>query len=345
MKKYICKMISYILVWGIIMAGLNWLLSSNYEFSYMMMKEMYECPENIDVLFSGSSHAFRTYDTALADELLGEKTFNAGSNGQLLATSYYLLREVAARNQLKTVYLDTCFMIGQRTIPENEGSMYYISDYMKWSSNKIEYLWDAGGLRSFANGIFCTSRRNLRNINIIENIQSKSLAAGDYSNLTFEHEIYRGDGFVYVDAKLGDVDNVDFEEMAGRYDLTAAVPMVDDAYEYLIKIIDYCAENNIELVLVDQPMPDELITQVKGYDNYVSFLTKLSEEYNISYLNFNLYKGYEKSLDDYYDENHLNGSGAEKYTEIFCNTVKSLRNSDKTVDELFYKEYSSVRKE
>lgn len=341
MKKYIRIIVSYILVWGIIMGCLNWLLSSNYEYTYMMLKELYQCPENIDVLFVGSSHAFRTYDTALADELLGEKTYNTGSNGQLLATSYYLIREVAERNQLKTVYLDTCFMISQRSIPENESSLYFVSDYMEWSWNKIQYLWDAGGMRSFANGIFCTSRRNLRNLNIVENIRSKNLAAGDYTNLTFDHEIYKGDGFVYVDAEMEE--DVDFIEKAEQYDLTGDIPMVDDAYEYLIKIIEYCSENNIELVLVDQPMPDELITNVKSYDNYVAFMYELAEEYNIDYMNFNLCKGYEKSIDDYYDENHLNGRGAEKYTEFFCQTVNSLKKNEKTIDDLFYKDYLTVR--
>lgn len=337
MKKYIGKIISCILAWAIIIGCLNWLLETNYEYSYMMMQEMYQCPENIDVLFLGSSHAFRTYDTAIADEILGKKTFNAGSNGQLLATSYYLLREAASRNKLETVYLDTVFMISARTIPENESSMYYISDYMEWSENKVDYLWETGGIRSFVNGVFCTCRRNLRNINIIKNIRSKSLSAGDYSNLTFGTESYKGEGFVYVDRKIDG--EIDFEEKAGRYDLTPEIPMVDDAYEYLMKIIDYCNENDINLVLVDQPMPDELLSGVKGYKNYVAFLSRISQENGIGYMNFNLYKGYDKSLENYYDENHLNGSGAQKYTEIFCNTVNALENSDKTLDDFFYKEY------
>ena len=337
MKKYIVKIISFALAWAVVMCILNFLLSSNYEYAYMMLKEMYECPENIDVLFLGSSHAFRTYDTDIADDMLGQKTYNAGSNGQLMATSYYLLKEISKTNRLKTVYFDTCFMIGQRTIPENEGALYFISDYMKWSDNKLEYLWEAGGMRSIANGILCTCRRNLKHINIIDNLRSKSLKAGDYSRLIFEHEIYRGDGFVYVDSEMEE--DVDFAGKAEQYDLSAEIPLVDDAYEYLLKIIDFCGEQNIELVLVDQPMPNELLSKVRGYDHYVDFFSKLSKENHIAYMNFNLYKGYEKSLEDYYDENHLNGRGAQKYTRIFCDTVNELKNTDKTMEDFFYEKW------
>lgn len=338
MKKLLIQILSFVLAWSVIIACFNWLFASNYAYSYMMMQEMYQCPENIDVLFLGSSHAYRSLDTALADEVLGKKTFNVGSDGQLFATSYYLLREVAEKNQLETVYLDTVFMISARSIPENESSLYTISDHMKWSWNKVEYLWETGGIRSFVNGVFCTCRRNLRNINVIKNIRSRKLAVGDYTELTNGMESYRGEGFVYMDMELEE--GTDFKEKGERYDLTAEIPMVDDAYEYLIKIINYCQEKEIRLVLIDQPMPNELLSAVKGYDNYVSFLSGLSQEYGIDYMNFNLYKGYDKSLDDYYDENHLNGAGAEKYTEILCNTVNALDNTDKELDDFFYKEYS-----
>ena len=40
------------------------------------------------------------------DAALGTYSFNAGSSQQLPDGSYYMLREAAAQNQLKTVYLE-----------------------------------------------------------------------------------------------------------------------------------------------------------------------------------------------------------------------------------------------
>ena len=54
----------------------------------------------------GLSHCYRSVDPNAVDAALGTYSFNAGSSQQLPDGSYYMLREAAARNQLKTVYLE-----------------------------------------------------------------------------------------------------------------------------------------------------------------------------------------------------------------------------------------------
>ena len=51
------------------------------------MNEMYDSKENIDIVFIGSSHVYRSYDPKLANRILGLRTYNVGSSGQNMMTS------------------------------------------------------------------------------------------------------------------------------------------------------------------------------------------------------------------------------------------------------------------
>lgn len=338
MKRYVLQILVYLLTGMIIVAGLDWISALSHTYRAMMMEEMYRGFENIDTLFMGSSHAYRSYDTKIADELLEADTFNAGSSSQLLITTYYLLNEIGNKHEITTIYLDTFFGVFIAEASPDELSMYRISDHMEDLDNKLEYLWAAGGIRGIENGIIYRYSRNLKNADIKGRLRSERLLPGEYDKLEAGVEEYRGKGFVYSYNRLKP-ETIDFRKEAEKYDLTGDIPISDDSYEYLMKIIGYCAQNGITLVLVDQPMPDELLSRINGYDHYVAFLSSIAEENGIDYLNFNLLKDYEKNLDDFTDANHLNGPGAQKYTRIFCNTINALKNKEKTQDDLFYHEY------
>ena len=57
-----------------------------------------------------------SYDTMLADELLGQKTFNAGSSSQGMASSYYLLKEICEYHDIKEVYLEQLNAINEKRV-------------------------------------------------------------------------------------------------------------------------------------------------------------------------------------------------------------------------------------
>ncbi len=316
MKKYFNRIIVIALVCVLILAMLNMLFKSDKKhYSGMMMWDMYHAQENIDIVFLGSSHVYQSYDAEMADDIFGRNTFNAGSSGQLLDQSYFLMKEICKRNQVKTIYLDTTFLISRIKSSQNEESVFYISDYAKWSIDKIIYLYESGGLKTLCEGALSVKR---------------SLANWDAANFGE----YRGDGFVYCKETLSP-EKVDFESYED-INLNSELPMSEFSYKYLKKIIDYCQENEIELVLVDQPMLRDMVENVNGYSNYVDFMYKICRENQLIYLNFNLYKGeIGLTMEDYYDEHHLNGSGAEKYTKVFCNTVKQIEEDPAAIDRLF----------
>ena len=97
----------FVLLTAALLAAADFLLVDDvHSYSRVMLQELYADAGNIDTLFLGSSHCYRSVDPAQADAALGTHSFNAGSSQQLPDGSYYMLKEAAAQNPLKTVYLE-----------------------------------------------------------------------------------------------------------------------------------------------------------------------------------------------------------------------------------------------
>lgn len=335
MKKIVLKIIALILICCALILPLNFLFTTyDGRYTYKMLNEMYQSEDNIDAVFLGSSHTYKSLDPDLADEIIGINTFNAGSSVQGMNTSYYLLREIMEYHKLKTVYLDTNPAVAR--VKANDINIFYISDYMKFDSkNKLELL-KSGGNESILNG-YITFRRNFTNLNIIANLKSRKTPLSDYSSVTYENEEYRGDGFVYSNG-CNPITEKNIKNQK-RYDFSDKVPVGENYREYMEKIIELCKKNDIKLVLLEHPMLRKNTDSLVGYANYVSYMYGIAEKYGIEYWNFNLYKGDIGITDsDYLDITHLNGEGAEKYTKAFSQVAK-MYNDGEDVSSLFANEY------
>lgn len=98
-----------ILVLGILipLKTLNYILVDDIRsYTRIMLHEMYHQEENIDVLFIGSSHCYRSLNPDVIDKIWNKNTFNGGTSSQCLDGSYAILNEVARENDLETVYLE-----------------------------------------------------------------------------------------------------------------------------------------------------------------------------------------------------------------------------------------------
>jgi hypothetical protein len=202
--------------------------------------------------------------------------------------------------------------------------------------NKTKLLLSSGGISSLFDG-YVSFRRDICNINIVENIKSNFSDISDYTSVTYENEEYRGEGFVYSYEVSPESEN-NYE--AFKADLSGDFPVSELYYQSLLNIIQFCSDNSIELVLVNQPLPKQTLDMLIDYDNYIHFLKQIADEYDIDYWNFDLYKGdIELTADCYKDEHHLNGKGAEIYTEFFCNFVNEVQDGNSDPESYFYDSY------
>ena len=143
----------FVLLTAALLAAADFLLVDDvHSYSRVMLQELYADAGNIDTLFLGSSHCYRSVDPAAVDAALGTHSFNAGSSQQLPDGSYYMLREAAAENDLKTVYLEMFYTGYNESRSANVPmACYLLTDHMSAASpNRYEYLWEMGGLAGFA---------------------------------------------------------------------------------------------------------------------------------------------------------------------------------------------------
>lgn len=110
--------------------------------------------------------------------------------------------------------------------------------------------------------------------------------------------------------------------------------------DYVIKIINLCKENDIELFFYTTPLSDFLLYQLGNYEDHHNEMKSFLENLGYYFYDFNLLKPeYSMSDSDFYDDNHLNKYGIKKFTECFCSVF--AENMD--LEDVFYKTYSEKK--
>lgn len=312
------------------------LVDDTGSYTRLTMHELYENEENIDTLFLGSSHCFRAYDPELFTELTGKTAFNLGSSSQHFDTSYYLLREAAKYNDIQTVYLDMHYkflFVNKESRDLVQANI--ISDYMRPSLNKLEFLTQVSGAEHYTNRMLPFRRdwQKLVDIPYVWEVWSKKQtdAYKNYEPVVNEHEYYAGKGFVRSDAVF-DPESVTWWD---KFPSAAEEMNGDGAYtnSCIQKIVEFCRQNNIRLIFVTAPSFGKYLDAVEPYDAAYGYIKAMADQYGVPYLDFNLCRKERLNLSEEYflDVDHLNGKGAEAVTRLLAR----LDNEEVDIDEYF----------
>lgn len=334
MKKFI-KIIVFILGLVAINYGISYLVTDNSgSYTRAAFHELYNSDENIDVVFAGSSHCYRSVDPQIIDKETGFNSFNIGSSSQKIDGCYYFLNECFKTNQIKKVYLElNPWVLANGQKKQELTSTYILTDYMKPSLDKLKFLLDVTTEEDWINNLFL-SRRNFHNIYdpgyIAGTVNHKNTE--EYKNfapLKFSNEVYKGKGFV------SSFDAIPEKGAYVKYYNDAKTDKYTDySLDYLNKIVELCKNQNTELVLWTAPITDALAesygkyntSDTSGrYDDAITYFANYAKKNELQYFNFNLAKEtfLQFSDSDFKDKNHLNGVGAEKLSYKFAEIIKS----------------------
>lgn len=309
------------------------LLDDTMTISRVMIHDLYAEEKNIDVLFCGASHCQLGFDTEVLDQKLGLNTFNAGSSSQGLETSLALIKEASHNNDLKQVYVDLDYSIVMRELPNLE-SIYIVSDYMKPSLRKVEFLLNATTFDYYVNSFMPLhkDRGYTKNPKKIIELLKKKLQPG-YWQYTERDPSYAGKGHIASSTVMenGKLWSQDEPEM-----IDFTIP--ERQQEYLKEIITFCKKNGIQLTFVSTPVTDFNLAFVENYDDYVRTVKDFLKDYQVEYYDFNLCNPelLKLSQSNYFnDDNHLNQEGAE----YFCDIFSDFFTGKLTEQELFCESY------
>jgi hypothetical protein len=303
------------------------------------MTSIYNDNENIDILILGSSHADVSFNEMAIENGLGKHVFNAGTAVQKPDGSYYILKEALKTNDIETVYMDMFYYM-YHDEPETRTNtqlefVYRISDDMKWSFDKIEYLLNASKPEYYLYSFVKASR------------SGSHLFDMDYVEKMIKQKRY-SDEDVFEDGTTTNEDNSDLQAQITqpdiRYQMGESEPFTENnisdySQKYIKKMAKLCEENGVRLVLLATPMTDFQLSIFGNYDNYVKNVQELADELNIEYYDYNLCD--EKTLgltdDCFSDLHHLNGKGKDIFSDKFIKFETGVLN----YGEEFYASYEN----
>ena len=312
-------------------------------YTRIMTHELYSMDKNIDVLCLGSSHCYRSLDPEIMDEEFGMCTFDAASPMQELDAASVIIRDALKRNEIKHIYLDMYYQVSEKVPYQKRDQLGFnavIFDKLKPSVYKFRTMLGATSPENYP-VLFIKSRRtttSILNRNYVITLVKKKLTKEyfkyDPEMINNEHEKYGKKGFFYG---IGTKKVGSFSYESHKNSISEG-RISQDWKRSLLEIIEYCNKKGVAISLFSAPISDFELIDVGNYDKYIENVNSIIEGTGAEYRDFNLCRPeYFDSLGNNYfeDENHLNKSGAEAFSRLFCDYYNG-RIPD---EELFYDSY------
>lgn len=289
-----------------------------YAFDKYRWEEFYQQPtgDSLDILFLGSSHAYRGIDPFLIDSLLGIHTFNLGSSGQTPLTSYHLLKNAVQHTQPKMVVIDLYFhAFMEENQLANAGNNWL---EIKSSSAKWAFLFDAFDPYEIA---ALTLLPIIRKKNNVRYTLRKYLFGDDHLD---DAGTYQGKGYVRQDRQIG-LEELEAEAFYSELKLKPAWALLKHE-EGLRKLVHFCREKEIEIRFISAPMPSISFQKIRDKQPIQQYLSALAKELGVVYRDDT--QNAELGLQDdlhFYDDNHLNHAGVQRWNKALIPFLKSVQ--------------------
>lgn len=299
--KYIAKFLVFIILLAVIVLVTSNILERKY--SIQKNKVFFDEEMNYDVFFMGTSHVVYGVSPLELYKSYGITSYNLANYSSYMAVTYWTLLNAMNYHTPKLVVVDLYCLYQDKKFSPNIDFAHNTFDaypltYTKYNAVKDLFVDSDDKLEMLFPFVKYHSRWN--------EITSEDFAkSGKY---TAGFEIYTK---VFAYAK--DTDIPDKDVLPDDY----TVSMI-----YLEKIIEYCNERNIEILLCNIPYLGQTERQVYNNYGYV-----MSEKYDINYIDLAKCEDLINYDTDFYDKSgHLNVSGAVKVTGELGRYIKEHYN-------------------
>ena len=258
------------------------------------LKDVDKISNSIDILFIGSSHAYRGFDTRYFNQK-GFSSFNLGSSNQTPKQTELLLNEYLPKIKPKLVIIEV--------YPE---------------------IFELDGIESSVDII---SNSNKITLAIKEAIRQKSIISWNtliymigykFINKSFQEDtIFEGDHYInnqgFVESSKSNYftkEPIDNKTWSPRH----------DQIESFKKSINLLKELNIKYILVQAPLTKKLFESYLNRYSIDSTFSQYGKYINFNEINLNLIDSI-----DFYDSNHLNQDGVIKFNSELVRFIKNAK--------------------
>lgn len=263
--------------------------SFSYGYTHTRLSEAKQV-KDIDVLFIGSSHTYRGFDTRIFNETK-LSAFNLGTSSQTPIQTRLLLKRYLHSIRPKLIVYEVCPLI--LSVDGVESAIDIIS-YDKNDMQSIKMAFDLNNIKVFNTLIY----------GFYKNMVDSELS---YIEPKQEYDKYIPGG--YVERTITYYNTA---EKSIQNQLWVWKKNQQDAFEDIIKLLQ---ENNIQLLLIQSPVTKNLYN---SFTNNRDFDAKM-KQYGL-YYNFNEIIHLNDSL-HFYDTDHLNQKGVVLFNNELINRI------------------------
>lgn len=284
--------------------------------------EYYREKVPVDVVFTGSSLIQAGVSPMVLYREKGITAYNRSNSSQTIALSYFNAEDVIKRNKPQLIVADVGFMYEASDFVD-EGSSRKSLDGMKWSSSKINAIKALMGEEEhFIDYVFPILRFHSR-----------------WNDLSLEDLKY----WFYKPTVTANGQLIQFNKSQeftdfNPYKLDEGQAICEENLEYLQKIVDLCNANDVQIMLMK--MPSVVSNWNMTMDNQI---IELATRNNVIYKNFNDdFESFQFDyIDEFYDVQHLNSIGAEKFSIALADFISNNYNiTDRSNDSTVKTEYN-----
>lgn len=304
----------------------------------------YQAKENLDTVFVGSSLVSRSLDPDRYDRMMGTSSYNMGTNAQMFAQSYTAIETAWREHHVRNVILGIgYFEFQSRQGLGNEVAFYrarnHYSSFRERLWNDARYVLEADNFDSSVsvNYFFpwVYDHVTVSASSIAQNLQQKlSEKKGQKSSVP-------GNGFSNGDTTRLDFNTLSYEDTSSAKSQKEVQP----AYDELAKICDFCQQHDINLYVINMPLPEYYVVAFPDqYFERAEKIRRICEEYGTAYYDYNVSKPelFERKDEYYMDFEHMNQEGAEAFTDSVARMVQSVQNGG-DVSSWFYTKEEYLR--
>jgi len=249
--------------------------------------------KNIDLLFIGSSHCYRSFDPRFFSKH-GINTFNLGTTSQSPLNSYFLVDNFLENLNPRVIILELYW----GTLKGNGvESCIDLSQQIRANKTLIR---------------MAIATRNIQSIN--------ALICNFFKKKNTDPFLHSSDEYIkggFVETKR--------EDFIPQWNLSSYKIKINDyQIKYIEKIIDLIHNNGKKVLIIITPVSKAYYDKVVNYDYWSSFLNTISNGNGIHVIDFNSLS-YLQSEDYYYNLDHLNSKGVSKFNEILYTMLLDMK--------------------
>lgn len=263
--------------------------------------------QNVDILFMGSSHCYRTFDPRIYARH-GLETFNMGTTGQTPLNTYYLLKHYFPALNPKLVVFDLNYRVIDRDGLE---CFYDLSQNLPYFPEMMEMALAIGSLHA-VNGA------------ISKWMLHKTGMAPRFTQKPDPDERYIPGGYVEFTQYLrGEKPSVkaQFVDQPSRKSRARKVTPREEQLQAIRDVIRLVKANNARIILVTKPEPPENLRVIANYEEISRTFAEIAREEGVPYFDFNKIPLPLDSYAHFHDREYLNPAGVEIFNPALIRMI------------------------